>query len=552
LTTAIAGSRIENNNLTPPKNTNLTLPQYTTHNTTHCTTKMPAAIIPPPTPTPSDDGQALPSPTTPSIGRLLLVSNRLPITIKRDAKNDFQFHMSSGGLVTGLSGLSQTTTFQWYGWPGLEVPQSDIEPLTKRLKEEHGAHPVFITDSLADRHYNGFSNSILWPLFHYHPGDIEFNDEDWDAYKEVNQHFAKTIVKDVQDGDLIWVHDYHLMLLPELLRKELAKTGKKVKIGFFLHTPFPTSEMYRILPVRRELLKGLLYSDLVGFHTKDYARHFISSCESILECKTTQTGVSYKGNFAHVGVFPIGIDPQKFVDGLTRDSVQQRIVGLQKKFDGVKLIVGVDRLDYIKGIPQKLRALEKLFTEHPEWVGKVVMVQIAIPSRQDVEEYQKLQAEVNELVGSINGRFGTVEFMPIHLLHRSVDFDELCALYAVSDMCLVTSTRDGMNLVSYEYIASQRERHGVMVLSEFTGAAQALKDGAIIVNPWDNDELAAAVHKGITMGAEERKTKYTHLERYVFRHTSAWWGKTFITALSAIEREEGGQHRPYYDRSTTC
>jgi trehalose 6-phosphate synthase len=514
------------------------------------------SIIPPSPPSPpssTQDGHTEPpSPITPSVGRLLLVSNRLPITIKRDKNNEFEFSMSSGGLVTGLSGLSQTTSFQWYGWPGLEVPQPDIEPLSKRLREEHGAHPVFIADDLADRHYNGFSNSILWPLFHYHPGDIEFNDDDWDAYKEVNRLFAKAMIKDVQDGDLIWIHDYHLMLLPELLRKELNGTRKNVKIGFFLHTPFPTSEMYRILPVRRDLLKGLLYSDLIGFHTQDYARHFISACASILECKTTQTGVSFKGHFANVGVFPIGIDPQKFVHGLEKENVQQRIASLKKKFDGVKLIVGVDRLDYIKGMPQKMRALETLLTEHPEWIGKVVMVQIAIPSRQDVEEYQKLQAEVNELVGSINGRFGTVEFMPIHLLHRSVDFDELCSLYAASDICLVTSTRDGMNLVSYEYIASQRDRHGVMILSEFTGASQWLKGGAITVNPWDIDELSSAIHKGITMDAEERKTRYHRMERYVFTHTSAWWGKTFITALNAIETDDCGNRRPYYDRSSTC
>ena len=484
-------------------------------------------------------------------GRLLLISNRLPITIKRDHNDGFVFNMSSGGLVTGLSGLNETTNFQWYGWPGLEVPGSDIEPLTQKLLDEHGAHPVFIADSLADRHYNGFCNSVLWPLFHYHQEDIKFNDDTWDAYKTVNKLFADAILKDVQDGDLIWVHDYHLMLLPELLRQGLNAAGKKAKIGYFLHTPFPNSEIFRILPCRRELLVGLLSCDLVGFHTPDYAKHFVSACASILEAKTTPTGVHHKGNFASVGVFPIGIDPQKFVSGLQKESVQQRIASLQRKFEGVKLIVGVDRLDYIKGIPQKLRGLETLFTEHPEWIGKVVLVQIAIPSRQDVIEYQDLRAEINELVGSINGRFGTVEFLPIHLLHRSIDFEELCALYAVSDMCLVTSTRDGMNLVSYEYIASQRERHGVMVLSEFTGASQSLKEGAITVNPWNIEELAAAIHTGISMEAAERKSKYSFLERYVFKHTSAWWGKTFITALCALDRNKGGNQRPFYDRSST-
>ena len=232
-------------------------------------------------------------------GRLLLVSNRLPITIKRSDDGEYKFNMSSGGLVTGLSGLSKTTTFQWYGWPGLEIPESERGPLEKRLKDEYNAVPVFVDDELADRHYNGFSSrflgqcliggilirttdSILWPLFHYHPGEITFDESAWSAYKEVNRLVAKTMAKDVEDGDLVWVHDYHLMLLPEMLREEIGSTKKNVKIGFFLHTPFPSSEIYRILPVREDLLLGVLHCDLIGFHTYDYARHFLSSCSRIL------------------------------------------------------------------------------------------------------------------------------------------------------------------------------------------------------------------------------------------------------------------------------
>ncbi|KAI9049384.1 hypothetical protein LZ554_006418 [Drepanopeziza brunnea f. sp. 'monogermtubi'] len=299
-------------------------------------------------------------------GRLLLVSNRLPITIKRTDDGSYTFSMSSGGLVTGLSGLSKTTTFQWYGWPGLEVPEAEAGPMVKRLKDEHGAVPVFIDDELADRHYNGFSNSILWPLFHYHPGEITFDESAWAAYKEVNRLFAKTMAKDVQDGDLVWVHDYHLMLLPQMLREEIG-SKKNVKIGFFLHTPFPSSEIYRILPVRDELLRGVLSCDLIGFHTYDYARHFLSSCSRILETPTTPNGVDTGGGkFVTVAAFPIGIDPEKFVDGLKRQKVQERIAVLERKFEGVKLIVGVDRLDYIKGVPQKLHALEVFLSEHPE------------------------------------------------------------------------------------------------------------------------------------------------------------------------------------------
>jgi trehalose 6-phosphate synthase len=247
--------------------------------------------------------------------------------------------------------------------------------------------------------------------------------------------------------------------------------------------------------------------------------------------------VEYNGRFVTVGAFPIGIDPEKFVDTLKTPKVKERIAALTQKFAGVKLIVGVDRLDYIKGVPQKLHALEVFLTEHPEWIGKIVLVQVAVPSRQDVEEYQNLRAVVNELVGRINGRFGTIEFMPIHFLHQSVNFDELTALYAASDVCLVSSTRDGMNLVSYEYIATQADRHGVMILSEFTGAAQSL-NGSLIVNPWNTEELANAIHNAVTMSPEQREANYRKLHRYVFKYTSAWWGKSFVTEMARLSSEE--------------
>ena len=233
---------------------------------------------------------------------------------------------------------------------------------------------------------------------------------------------------------------------------------------------------------------------------------------------TTPNGVEFQGKVITVGAFPIGIDPEKFDEGLKKPKVQERIATLERKFQGVKIIVGVDRLDYIKGVPQKLHALEVFLTEHPEWIGKVVLVQVAVPSRQDVEEYQNLRAVVNELGGRINGKFGTVEFMPIHFMHKSVSFDELIALYSVSDVCLVSSTRDGMNLVSYEYIATQEKRHGVMVLSEFTGAAQSL-NGSLIVNPWNTEELADAIHDAVTMGDEQRNLNYQKLAKYVKKYT---------------------------------
>ncbi|GHJ88576.1 hypothetical protein NliqN6_4978 [Naganishia liquefaciens] len=531
--------------------------------------------------------------------RLIVVSNRLPVTIKKDAAGKYTYKMSSGGLVSALSGCKKTMSFTWIGWPGQDIPAEDREEVNATLLNEYQCYPVYLSDDLADRHYNGFSNSILWPLFHYHPGEMNFDESHWLAYREANMRFAEVVHSFVEAGDMVWVQDYHLMLLPMLLRtmitgqtaqgettrKELSRVavgvptdiashlgldegvadvdpyeededrelharwaaakeqadraaeanGKPgVKIGFFLHTPFPSSEIYRILPVRREILLGVLQCDLIGFHTYDYARHFLSSCTRILGLPTMPNGVNFEGRYAHVGTFPIGIEPMQFVEGLRRDKVQTRLNQLEKRFDGIKVIIGVDRLDYIKGVPQKLHAMEIFLEQHPEMIGKVVLVQLAIPSRQDVEEYQNLRSMVNELVGRINGQFGTVEWVPIHFMHTSVPFEELTAMYALSDACLVTSTRDGMNLVAYEYISCQREKHGVMILSEFAGAAQSL-NGSVIMNPWDVQSTADAIHAAVTMDAETRKSNHEKLWRYVSTHTSERWGTDFVTDLKRID-----------------
>ncbi|OCF30808.1 alpha,alpha-trehalose-phosphate synthase [UDP-forming] 1 [Kwoniella heveanensis CBS 569] len=548
--------------------------------------------------------------------RLIVVSNRLPVTINKDEKGEYHFKMSSGGLVSALSGCKKTMSFTWIGWPGKDIPMQDRDHVNKRLLEEYNCYPVYLSDELADRHYNGFSNSILWPLFHYHPGEMNFDAANWLAYREANMRFADVVSGFCQAGDMVWVQDYHLMLLPmllrsmisgesaqgEMVRKELGRVkegvddeivkemgmkpgvteavdegvemlddveeggpletkdrgpdrrphfprglstfqkqemvakekGKEgIRIGFFLHTPFPSSEIYRILPVRREILLGVLQCDLIGFHTYDYARHFLSSCTRILGLQTQPNGIEFEGRYAQVGTYPIGIEPMQFVEGLKREKVQARLKALEQRFQGCKVIIGVDRLDYIKGIPQKLHSLEVFLTQHPEWIGKVVLVQLAIPSRQDVEEYQNLRACVNELVGRINGRFGTVEFMPIHYLHKSVPFEELTAMYALADACLVTSTRDGMNLVAYEYISSQAERHGSMILSEFAGAAQSL-NGSLLINPWDVQSTADAIHAALEMGDEQRKSNWEKLFNYVSKYTAEAWGTTFVNELTRL------------------
>ncbi|KAK6204774.1 trehalose-6-phosphate synthase [Scheffersomyces amazonensis] len=465
-------------------------------------------------------------------GKVLVVSNRLPVTIKRLDDKNYEYSMSSGGLVTALQGLKKSTEFQWLGWPGLEIPDDEQIKVNQDLSEKFNCTAIFLSDVIADLHYNGFSNSILWPLFHYHPGEMNFDENAWRAYIEANRQFAIAIATQVNDNDMVWVHDYHLMLLPQMLREEIGNRNKNIRIGFFLHTPFPSSEIYRILPVRKEILEGVLSCDLIGFHTYDYARHFLNSVSRIIqdEVKTLPNGIEFKGRSISVGAFPIGIDVDKFTEGLKKDNVINRIKQLKRKFEDIKIIVGVDRLDYIKGVPQKLHAFEVFLTENPEWIGKVVLVQVAVPSRGDVEEYQSLRATVNELVGRINGRFGTVEFVPIHYLHKSVSFDELISLYHVSDICLVSSTRDGMNLVSYEYIACQQENKGVLILSEFAGAAQSL-NGAIIVNPWNTEELSSSIKEALALPEEKREMNFNRLFNYISKYTSGFWGESFVKEL---------------------
>ncbi|KAG7394423.1 Trehalose-6-P synthase/phosphatase complex synthase subunit [Phytophthora boehmeriae] len=322
-------------------------------------------------------------------------------------------------------------------------------------------------------------------------------------------------------------------MLPSLLRSR----HPQCKIGWFLHTPFPTAEMYRMLPVGKEILEGLLGADLLGFHTYDYARHFIAACARVPGAQSSPKGVEHNDHFSAIGVFPIGIDPDHFENILNSDVTQKRIAELRTKFAGYKVIIGVDRMDYIKGIPHKLLAMERFLSLYPERCKDVVLIQIGVPSRTGVQEYQHLAASVNEMVGRINGRFGTLTHSPVHYIHRSVAPSELVALYNLADVCLVTSIRDGMNLVSHEYVMCQtqscephREGPGVLILSEFAGSAQSLS-GAIRVNPWNSTDMANALGYALSLPLMEREYRQTNLYRYVKTHTASFWGRSFLTDL---------------------
>ncbi|KAE9000953.1 Alpha,alpha-trehalose-phosphate synthase [UDP-forming] A [Phytophthora fragariae] len=479
--------------------------------------------------------------------RLIMVSNRLPISFQRnEATGEWSFSMSSGGLVTALNGIRDQVPFIWIGWLGEEIPHDEQSKVREKLAREFNCVPVFLSKEIASRYYNDFSNDILWPIFHYVPlplfrpgSEKKFDFRQWDAYKLANKRFAQAVNQVYREGDFVWVHDYHLMMLPSLLRSRQPQC----KIGWFLHTPFPTAEMYRMLPVGREILEGLLGADLLGFHTYDYARHFIAACARVPGASTTPKGIELGDHFSAIGVFPIGIDPEHFEDILKSDVTQKRIEELTAKFAGCKVIIGVDRMDYIKGIPHKLLAMERFLSLYPERCKDVVLIQIGVPSRTGVQEYQHLAASVNEMVGRINGRFGTLTHSPVHYIHRSVAPSELVALYNLADVCLVTSIRDGMNLVSHEYVMCQsqscephREGPGVLILSEFAGSAQSLS-GAIRVNPWNTTDMANALGYALELPLMEREYRQTNLYRYVKTHTASFWGRSFLTDLEdAVSR----------------
>lgn len=475
------------------------------------------------------------SPQTP---RLIVVSNRLPVTVSKQESGDWKFRVSSGGLVSALAGVKNKIPFIWVGWTGDVVAPADQELMKTRFFDEMSCYPVFLTEEDADLYYNGFCNNILWPLFHYVPlpiisteGERKFDAKYWHAYSRANHRFADAVMQVYEPGDLVWVQDYHLMLLPSLLRKRLPD----VSIGFFLHTPFPSSEVYRILPVRNKVLQGVLAADLIGFHTYDYAFHFLSVCTRMLGLESSPKGVKFKDHFAYVDTFPIGTDPNSFLNNLQRPIVKKGIAELQNKFKGKKIVLGVDRLDYTKGVPHKFMAFEILLANQPQWKNNVVLIQIGVPSRTQVDEYKKLISQTNELVGRINGQYGSFERgPPILFFNKPVSFDDLCALYAVADVLLVTPIRDGMNLVSYEYVVCQQERHGVLVLSEFAGSAQSLTS-AIRVNPWNIEELASALHEALTLPEPERKLKHQRLFQYVKKHNAAFWAQSFVKHLQQID-----------------
>ena len=475
--------------------------------------------------------------------QLISVSNRLPDTAYVDEDGSWQIKKSSGGLASALAACEELE-MKHVGWPGADVPGESQAQVSAEFGE-HSCYPVYLSQDEIDLYYNGFSNGVLWPLFHYVTPALntETASAEWGMYMAVNRIFARAVVDMLIaidapiESTLIWVHDYHLMLVPKFIRELLPSAN----IGWFLHTPFPSVELFRMLPYREAILHGLLSSNFIGFQVPDYCGNFLACCSQLTNLQVTPFSVDaipIGGAFVQTGAVPIGIDPAPFVSLLADTKVEAKMAQFRHQFGERKVILGVDRLDYMKGLEQKLRAFDLFLTDHPEWHDRVVLVQLAVPSRSEVKEYQRLKKHVHELVGQVSGKHSQLSAQngsPVLYLDQAVDHTDLVALYALSDVLLITSLRDGMNLVAFEYVASQQDRNGVLILSEFTGAMQSLAGGALRVNPWNLVEVSEALGAALTMSDIERAIRHKFCYEYVCTHTAQRWAETFLDHLrSAI------------------
>jgi len=413
------------------------------------------------------------------------------------------------------------------------------QSLTETLYKEKSIVPIFVDPETCHLHYEGYCKTELWPLFHYilWESTTQIHEEkNWEGYVRFNQIFANVISKYYQPGDLIWIQDYHLLILPGMLRKSLPTAD----IGIFIHTTFPTSEIFRCLPKRKEVLKGILGSNLVGFQIYSYSRHFISSCTRVLGLESTPTGMEYNGRTVSVEIFTIGIDVERIEKRRIKSSVLEKMETLKNMYEGKRIIIGTDKLDRIKGVKHKLYAYEYFLNLYPEWQNKVVLIQVTSPSNSN--DSKLIETQISELVAHINGQFGTLEYTPVHYYHQDLDQDEYFALLNIADVGLITSVRDGMNTTSHEFVLCQKENHGPLILSEFTGTAGSLS-GAILVNPWDHEGVAQAIQEALLMTKEERNDRYKQLYKNVSSNTSQFWAKSFYKelrekAITVLEPEE--------------
>ncbi|WP_438020408.1 bifunctional alpha,alpha-trehalose-phosphate synthase (UDP-forming)/trehalose-phosphatase [Sorangium sp. So ce315] len=461
------------------------------------------------------------------MARLLIVSNRLPISVRVD-RGALCLTRSSGGLAAAMRGPHERMRALWIGWPG------SVAGLTPEQRQDADAAlagvravPVHLGATEQHRFYDGFSNGVLWPLFHYLLDKVNVDAElDWEAYQRVNERFADAVAERYTPGDVIWVHDYQLMLLPALLRRRLPGA----RIGFFLHVPFPSADVFRILPWREQIARGLLGADLIGFHTAGYRRNFAASAAHVLGLDPDEAAIEHDGRRVALGVHPISIDAAEIARLAAHPAVREEAARIRAEAGGRKIVLGIDRLDYTKGIPRRLLAIERFLEREPELREEVRFIQLAVPTREKSGAYADFRRVVHETVGRINGQHGTTYATPIHYVHRSLPLEQVVALYVAADAMLVTPLRDGMNLVAKEYIAARVDDDGALILSEFAGAASELAE-AVSVNPYDIGSVAAAVKRALAMPPAEQRTRMAALRRRVAANDVHVWAQSFLDDL---------------------
>jgi trehalose 6-phosphate synthase/phosphatase len=465
--------------------------------------------------------------------RLLVLTNRLPFAIQR-GPGGLERKQAAGGLGSALDPVLAKRGGTWIGWPGLELRPGETSEL---WGAPYRIAPLSLNAAEIARYYHGLSNRSLWPLLHSFPARARFECSDWPVYEQVNRRFAAAALREIRDVDLVWIHDYHLMLAPRILRRETSGA----RIAFFLHVPFPPFDVFRVLPWARALLEGLLACDLVGFQVESYAHNFLD-CAARLPGVEVDRGAmcvrSQQGE-TRVGAFPIGIDSDAF-----EARAREAPVASPRR---ARVLFAADRLDYTKGIAERLRAVERLFEKHPELRERVVLLQIAVPSRHPVAEYRDLKREIEELVGRVNGRFATASWEPIRYLHRLFGHDRLAALYRDADVALATPLRDGMNLIAKEYVACQVRDPGVLVLSQLAGAAETMRE-ALTVNPYDIEDTADQIQRALEMGLDERRARMAALRTRERESDVHAWVDSFLRAAGAAPRRSTRRRSAELDR----
>ncbi|UCD88092.1 MAG: trehalose-6-phosphate synthase [Desulfobacterales bacterium] len=470
--------------------------------------------------------------------RLIIVSNRLPVVLCKEKRGRWKAMSGSGGLVTALAPVLRHRGGLWIGWPGTtEASGKELERVLARFTHDAGftLKPVAVTAEEKQKYYCGFANEVSWPLFHDFPSRCNFDPSYWSSYQDVNRKFALVIKENLVSGDFIWVHDYHLMNVA----RELRQLGVKDNLGFFLHIPFPPLDIFLRLPWRFELLRSLMSYDLIGFQTLRDRRNFIQCIRTLIRDIQVQGKgqvlVVRFGNYdVRVGTFPISIDFNEFANLAATSDVADRAWYIHEQLPGVQIILGVDRLDYTKGIIERLEAFRNALSRYPELQERVVLVQVVVPSRPEIPTYDDLKIEIERLVGEINGQFTRSGWVPIHYQFRNLDRSELVAYYRTAEIALVTSFKDGMNLIAKEYCAASLEENCVLILSEFAGAAALLPKGALLVNPHDIEGLADAIYQALKMPQDERQQRMRNLRDSIKKQDIYWWVNSILQA--AIEK----------------